>query len=53
MHECYGASLYKSEDNQILEGNQFKTGSNDILFVNLAIHQEDTFAKAVVIDYYY
>jgi Icc-related predicted phosphoesterase len=53
MHDCYGASLYKSEDNQILEGNQFKTGSNDILFVNLAIHQGYTFAKAVVIDYYY
>jgi Icc-related predicted phosphoesterase len=53
MHECRGASLYKSEDNQILEGEKFKLKSNDILFVNLAIHQGRTLGEAVVIDYYY
>jgi predicted phosphohydrolase len=53
MHECRGASLYKSEDNRILEDNKFKSGSNDILFVNLAIHQGSTFGKAVVIDYFF
>jgi len=53
IHECRGASLYKSEDNQILEGEKFKPESNDILFVNLAIHQGRTLGKAIVIDYYY
>ncbi|CAF3353857.1 unnamed protein product [Rotaria socialis] len=53
MHSCYGASLYKSEDNRILEGDQFQTDSNDILFVNLAIHQRISYAKPTVIDYYY
>ncbi len=53
MHTCRGASLYKSQDNQILEGDKMKSESNDILFVNLAIHQGRTLGEAVVIDYYY
>jgi Icc-related predicted phosphoesterase len=53
MHSCRGASLYKSDDNRILEGDRFKEGSNDILFVNLAIHQGKTLGEPVVIDYYY
>ncbi|UJR08310.1 hypothetical protein I4U23_012581 [Adineta vaga] len=53
MHASRGASLYKSEDNENLEGEHFQSGSNDILFVNLAIHQGKTLGEAVVIDYYY
>jgi predicted phosphohydrolase len=53
MHACRGASLYKSEDNQVLEGEKYQSESNDILFVNLAIHQGRTLGEAVVIDYYY
>ncbi|CAF1078290.1 unnamed protein product [Adineta steineri] len=53
MHKFYGASLYKSENNQIIEGDKFKSESNDILFVNLAIHQGRKLNEAVVIDYYY
>ncbi|UJR37932.1 hypothetical protein I4U23_030618 [Adineta vaga] len=53
MHSCFGASLYKSEDNQLLEGDLTKVASNDILFVNLAIHQGRTFNQPVIIDYFY
>ncbi|CAF1159869.1 unnamed protein product [Adineta steineri] len=53
MHKCRGASLYKSENNQVLEGDHFQPQSNDILFVNLAIHQGKTLGEPVVIDYYY
>ncbi|CAF3661460.1 unnamed protein product [Adineta steineri] len=53
MHKFYGASLYKSENNQKIEGDKFKSESNDILFVNLAIHQGRKLNEAVVIDYYY
>jgi hypothetical protein len=53
MHSCHGASLYKSEDNRILEGDHVSVSSNDILFVNLAIHQGRTFCQPVVIDYFY
>ncbi|CAF0927512.1 unnamed protein product [Adineta ricciae] len=53
MHGSRGASLYKSEDNQILEGDQFHSDANDILFLNLAIHQGRRLGTAVVIDYYY
>jgi len=53
MHKCRGASLYKSEDNQTLEGENFNIDSHEILFVNLAIHQGKTLGEAVVIDYYY
>jgi Icc-related predicted phosphoesterase len=53
MHECPGASLYKSEDNKILEGEKYNRESNDILFVNLAIIQKRKLGNPVVIDYYY
>ncbi|CAF0927493.1 unnamed protein product [Adineta ricciae] len=53
MHECRGASLYRSEDNRTLEGEYSHDKSNEILFVNLAIHQGKTLGEAVVIDYYY
>ncbi|CAF1093027.1 unnamed protein product [Rotaria sordida] len=53
MHECRGASLYKSEDNRLLEGDEFQNQSNDILFVNLAVHQGKTLGEPTVIDYYY
>jgi predicted phosphohydrolase len=53
MHECRGASLYKSEDNQALEGEQYKTNSHDIFFVNLAVTLKRRLGEAVVIDYYY
>jgi Icc-related predicted phosphoesterase len=54
MHSCRGASLYKSEDNRILEDDaNTKASSNDILFVNLAIHQGRTLGQPVIIDYFY
>ncbi|CAF3518152.1 unnamed protein product [Adineta steineri] len=53
MHSCYGASLYKSEDNEILEGDHMKLNSNNILFINLAIHQGKTFNQPTIIDYFY
>jgi hypothetical protein len=37
----------------VLEGEKYQSASNDILFVNLAIHQGRTLGEAVVIDYYY
>jgi Icc-related predicted phosphoesterase len=53
MHSCRGTSLYKSEENQTLEGDKYKAESNDILFVNLAAIQGKILGEAVVIDYYY
>ena len=53
MHACRGASLYRSEDNQLLEGEKYRSNSHDILFANLAIHQGRKLAQATVIDYYY
>jgi predicted phosphohydrolase len=53
MHSCHGASLYKSEDNRILEGDHGKVSPNDILFVNLAIHHGRTLGQPVIIDYFY
>lgn len=53
MHECHGASLYKSEDNGKLEGDYSPIGTNEILFVNVAAHWGKSLGEAVVIDYYY
>ncbi|CAF1086976.1 unnamed protein product [Adineta ricciae] len=53
MHSCFGASLYKSEDNRILEDDRINQPSNDILFVNLAVHQGETLNQPVIIDYLY
>jgi len=53
MHSFHGASLYKSGDNRILEGDHVKVSSNDILFVNLAIHQGRTLGQTAVVDYFY
>ena len=53
MHLCRGASLYRSEDNDALEGDHVRAPSHDILFVNLAIHQGRRLAAPVVIDYFY
>ena len=53
IHACYGASLYKSEDNPTLEGDKFQPDANDILFVNLAIYQRRKLRRPTVIDYYY
>ncbi|CAF1055578.1 unnamed protein product [Rotaria sordida] len=53
MHDGYGASLYKSEENQTLEGENSTSLSSDILFVNLAIDQGRRLGDPVVIDYFY
>ena len=54
MHECYGASLYKPEDNPTLEkSNSSLSNSHDILFVNLAIKHGGTLGEPIVIDYIY
>jgi len=53
MYSCHGASLYKNEDNRILEDDNVKVSSNDILLINLAIHQGRTFDQATARDYFY
>ena len=53
MHAGRGASLYRSEENHLLEEDKSTKNSHDILFVNLAIHQGRRLAEATVIDYYY
>lgn len=53
MHGCHGASLYKSEDNTLLEGEDRQSPANNILFANLAIHQGRRLAEPTIIDYFY
>jgi len=53
MHTNRGASLYRSEDNEQLEGASYDPEQHDILFVNLAILQGKTLGQPVVLDYYY
>jgi len=53
QHNCHGASLYSSKNNQELELNKINPDTNDILFVNLAIHQRSRLSTPVIIDYYY
>ena len=54
VHDCHGASLYKSEENaQLGEPSSSSTPSRDILFVNVAIDRGRTLSEPVVIDYIY
>ena len=53
MHGCHGASLYKSEDDRILENDNAKESTDDILFVNLAIYHGQTLGQPIVINYFY
>ncbi|CAF1088106.1 unnamed protein product [Rotaria sordida] len=53
LHDGLGGSLYKSEENRALEGNNSAPSSHDILFVNLAVDQSALLAQPVVIDYFY
>ena len=54
MHSCHGASLYRRADNVALEAEgQTSTDDDNILFVNLAIHQGRRLAEPIVIDYFY
>ncbi|CAF2713280.1 unnamed protein product [Rotaria sp. Silwood2] len=52
LHDDFGASLYKSEENRALE-NSSVPSSHDILFANLAVDQGELLAQPVVIDYFY
>ena len=54
VHDCYGASLYKTMENTHLgEQNSSSTPSRDILFANVAMNRGRTLGEPIVIDYIY
>jgi hypothetical protein len=54
VHDCYGASLYKSKENsQLGETSSSSNPSRDILFANVAINRGRTLGEPIVIDYIY